>query len=151
MKSEKRKFVTLSIGEVAARTGMKVSAIRYYEEIGIIQAIRSEGANRRFTRSEIRKVSFIGISQTLGFSLKEISTELQKLPDDRAPNKADWAKISRTFRKSLNQRVAMIERLRDKLDGCIGCGCLSMQKCTLYNKDDIAAEQGSGARFILDE
>lgn len=149
MNSKKRKLITVSIGEIAARTGMKVSAIRYYEQIGLIQAIRSEGANRRFTRSEIRKVSFISISQTLGFSLQEIGAELQKLPDDRAPNKADWAKISRTFRKSLNQRIDMIEKLRDKLDGCIGCGCLSMQKCALYNKNDEAALSGSGARFIL--
>lgn len=149
MKSEKRNFVTLSIGEIAARTGMKVSAIRYYEEIRLIQAIRSQGANRRFLRSEIRKVSFIAISQTLGFSLKEIAAELQKLPHDRAPNKADWAKISKTFRKTLDQRIATIEKLRDKLDGCIGCGCLSMEKCALYNKDDHAAEQGSGARFVL--
>lgn len=151
MKTGKRKLITVSIGELAARTGMKVSAIRYYEQIGLIQAIRAAGANRRFTRSEIRKVSFIAISQTLGFSLEEIGEQLQKLPDDRAPNKSDWAKISRTFRKSLNQRIAMIERLRDKLDGCIGCGCLSMQKCALYNKNDEAAQQGSGARFVLED
>ena len=151
MKTEKRNFVTISIGEMAARTGMKVSAIRYYEEIGLIQAIRSEGANRRFLRSEIRKVSFIAISQTLGFSLAEIGAELQKLPNDRAPNKRDWSKISRSFRKTLDQRIATIERLRDRLDGCIGCGCLSMQKCILYNKNDFAAEQGAGARFILDD
>lgn len=151
MKTEKRNFVTIPIGEIAARTGMKVSAIRYYEEIGLIQAIRNEGANRRFLRSEIRKVSFIAISQTLGFSLAEIAAELQKLPNDRAPNKRDWSKISRSFRKTLDQRIATIERLRDRLDGCIGCGCLSMQKCALYNKDDEAAEHGTGARFVLDE
>ena len=96
-------------------------------------------------------MSFIAVSQSLGFSLNEIAIELKKLPNDRAPTKSDWGKISRTFRKSLDQRIAMIERMRDRLDGCIGCGCLSMQNCALYNKNDIAAERGSGARFILEE
>ena len=151
MKSKNSAFNTVSIGDVAARTGMNVSAIRYYEQTGLIQAIREKGANRRFLRSEIRKVSFIAVSQSLGFSLNEIAIELKKLPNDRAPTKSDWGKISRTFRKSLDQRIAMIERMRDRLDGCIGCGCLSMQNCALYNNNDIAAERGSGARFILEE
>lgn len=151
MNIKKRNFVTLSIGEVAQRTGLKVSAVRFYEDEGLIQAIRTQGGNRRFMRSEIRKVSFISISQRLGFTLGEIRAELEKLPDDRAPNKKDWEKISRSFRSVLNERIAMIERLRDKLDGCIGCGCLSLQKCSLYNKDDFAAESGFGARWVLEK
>lgn len=151
MNSKNTSLVTVSIGEIAKRTGMNVSAIRYYEEIGLIQALRTKGANRRFTRSEIRKVSFIAVSQSLGFTLKEIGAELDKLPNDRAPNKADWTRISKTFRKKLDQRIEMIEKLRDRLDGCIGCGCLSMQSCALYNKNDVAADLGSGARFIIDD
>ncbi|MEM5501546.1 redox-sensitive transcriptional activator SoxR [Ahrensia kielensis] len=150
MKLKKRKFVTLSIGEVAERTGIKVSAVRFYEDEGLIQAIRSEGGNRRFMRSEIRKVSFISIAQRLGFTLSEIRGELEKLPDDRAPNKKDWEKISRSFRTVLDERIAMMERLRDRLDGCIGCGCLSLQKCKLYNQDDWAAHSGFGPRWILE-
>jgi MerR family redox-sensitive transcriptional activator SoxR len=146
---KKRKFVTLSIGEVARRTDLKVSAVRFYEDEGLIQAIRSAGGNRRFMRSEIRKVSFISVAQRLGFTLSEIRSELEKLPDDRAPNKKDWEKISRSFRDVLNQRIAMIERLRDRLDGCIGCGCLSLDKCKLYNKDDWAANSGFGPRWVI--
>lgn len=151
MSVKKRKFVTLSIGEVARRTDLKVSAVRFYEDEGLIQAIRSAGGNRRFMRSEIRKVSFISVAQRLGFTLSEIRSELEKLPDDRAPNKKDWEKISRSFRDVLNQRIAMIERLRDKLDGCIGCGCLSLDKCKLYNKDDWAANSGFGPRWVIDD
>ena len=150
MTLQKRKFTTLSIGEVAARTGLKVSAIRFYEDEGLIQAIRTDGGNRRFMRSEIRKVSFISISQRLGFTLGEIRQELEKLPGDRAPDKKDWEKISRSFRQVLDDRIAMMQRLRDKLDGCIGCGCLSLKQCALYNKDDWAANSGFGARWVIE-
>ena len=138
----------LSIGEVAARTGLAVSAIRYYADEGLIDALRSEGGNRRFVRSEIRKVSFIAISQRLGFSLAEIREQMARLPHDRPPTKKDWARISRHFRADIEERIAQLERLRDRLDGCIGCGCLSLKICAIYNTDDRAAELGPGANWV---
>ena len=144
--ARKRPFV--SIGEVAARTGLAVSAIRYYADEGLISAVRSEGGNRRFTRSEIRKVSFIAISQRLGFSLGEIRAQMAPLPDDRPPTKKDWARISRHFRADIDERIARLERLRNSLDGCIGCGCLSLETCAIYNQDDRAASLGPGANWV---
>ncbi|MFX3680121.1 redox-sensitive transcriptional activator SoxR [Oceaniradius stylonematis] len=143
-----RKSPFLTIGEVAARTGLAVSAIRYYADEGLITALRSEGGNRRFTRSEIRKVSFIAISQRLGFSLAEIRGQLDRLPGDRPPTKADWARISTGFRDAIDERMAQLERLRDRLDGCIGCGCLSLDTCAIYNGDDKAAALGPGANWV---
>lgn len=148
MNSQTFPLRTLSIGDVAKRTGLKVSAIRYYEEEGLIQALRSRGGNRRFLRAEIRKVSFIAISQKLGFSLSEIRHHLSSLPLERAPTKADWEKISGDFRDVLNARIAAIERLRDRLDGCIGCGCLSLENCAIYNASDHLGKEGSGARLV---
>ncbi|PHP67353.1 redox-sensitive transcriptional activator SoxR [Zhengella mangrovi] len=146
---ETRKSVsTLSIGEVAARTGLAVSAVRYYEDEGLITALRSPGGRRRFLRAEIRKVSFIAISQRLGFTLAEIRDQLQALPGDRAPTRADWARISRSFSVAIDERIARLQRLRNRLDGCIGCGCLSLENCALYNPGDRAARFGTGPQLV---
>ena len=138
----------LSIGDVAARTGLAVSAIRYYADEGLISALRSPGGNRRFPRAEIRRLSFIAIAQRLGFSLAEIRRQLELLPHDRPPTKRDWARISAHFRADLDERIARLERLRDRLDSCIGCGCLSLDSCAIYNADDETARLGPGANFI---
>lgn len=140
---------TLSIGEVAKRTGTAVSAIRYYDDEGLIRSERNNAGQRRFLRSEIRRVSFILIAQELGFSLNQIRTQLDQLPDKRTPTKRDWGKMSKHFRGVLDQRITQLEELRDKLDGCIGCGCLSLDACRLYNKDDRAAQKGDGPRYLM--
>ena len=139
----------LPIGHIARRTGLAVSAIRFYEEKGLIRSTRTAAGQRRFARSEIRRISFIKIAQGLGFTLPQIRTTLANLPDGRTPTARDWADISRTFRNALDEKIATLEKLRDDLDGCIGCGCLSLKKCRLYNSDDHAAAAGSGARFLM--
>ena len=139
----------LTIGALAQRTGMSVSAIRYYEARGLVNAIRTGGNQRRFARADIRRLSFAQIAQTLGLSLTEIAAELATLPLGRAPTRADWQAISQRIRGRLQQRIAMLERTRDLLDGCIGCGCLSLDRCALYNPGDRAARAGAGPRFLL--
>ena len=139
----------LSIGEVASRTGLAVSAIRYYDDEGLVAARRTPGGKRMFLRSDIRRLSFILIAQQLGFSLEEIRAQLKQLPLERTPNKRDWEKISRSFRAHLDERIGMLERLRDRLDGCIGCGCLSLETCKLYNPDDKASQTGTGPRLVV--
>ncbi|MEO0380885.1 MAG: redox-sensitive transcriptional activator SoxR [Pseudomonadota bacterium] len=139
----------LSIGEIAARTGLAVSAIRYYEEEGLIAPWRNSAGRRRFQRSDIRRLSFVMIAQQFGFTLPQIRVELDRLPRHRAPTKADWTRISETFRDGLNTRIARLEKLRDTLDGCIGCGCLSLEACALYNPQDRAAARGTGPRYLL--
>ena len=140
----------LTIGEVASRTGLAVSAIRYYDDEGLVTARRSPGGKRLFIRSDIRRLSFIMIAQRLGFTLEEIREKLAGLPLERTPNKSDWTRIASNFRENLDDRIAMLTRLRDRLDGCIGCGCLSMETCALYNPDDQAARKGPGPRLVLD-
>jgi MerR family redox-sensitive transcriptional activator SoxR len=139
----------LTIGELAARTGLSVSAVRFYEGKGLVHPIRTGGNQRRFLRSDIRRVSFALIAQQLGFTLPQIAAELAKLPEGRAPSAADWKRISRGFRQVIETRVAQLQRTLDDLDGCIGCGCLSLRKCALYNPEDRAAVNGAGPRFIL--
>ena len=139
----------LTIGELARRTGLSVSAIRFYEARGLVSAIRTGGNQRRFMRSDIRRLSFALIAQRCGLTLGEIEKEMASLPDGRAPNKADWQSISERLRGTLDERIAMLERTRDRLDGCIGCGCLSLEKCELYNPGDRAARAGAGPRFLL--
>lgn len=141
----------LTIGDLAQRTGLSVSAIRFYEDKRLVQPIRTDGGQRRFMRADIRRLSFVLIAQQMGLSIREIEAELTKLPQGRAPNAADWRKISTAMRAMLDQRIAMLEATRDKLDGCIGCGCLSLKKCKLYNPDDRARLQGAGPRFVLRE
>ena len=139
----------LAIGELARRTGLSVSAIRYYEAEGLLFAERNAGGQRRFFRSDIRRLSFVMIAQRFGFTIEQIRAQLQSLPEGRTPTKADWAKISRGFRKELDERIETLTRLRDNLDGCIGCGCLSLRKCTLYNPEDRARSHGSGPRYLM--
>lgn len=139
----------LPIGDLARRTGLSVSAIRFYEEKGLVQSIRTGGNQRRFLRSDMRRLSFILIAQKLGLALAEIEAELAKLPQGRNPTARDWARISASIRKQLDAKIALLERTRDRLDGCIGCGCLSLKKCQLYNKDDKMSEEGAGPRHVL--
>ena len=139
----------ISIGQVAERTGLSISAIRFYETQGLVNPVRNNGGQRRYLRSDIRRLSFVLIAQQLGFSIDDIRTRLQSLPRERTPTKADWARISRSFRQELDKRIAMMTRTRDRLDGCIGCGCLSLKNCALYNPDDRAFRRGSGPRYLL--
>ena len=142
-------MTTLSIGEIALRTGLSVSAIRFYEEKGLITPERNAGGQRRFLRSDIRRLSFVLIAQQFGFTIHQIRQQLNKLPQGRTPTKRDWAVISKHFRKELDRKLATLEKLRDNLDGCIGCGCLSLEKCKLYNPQDQAAALGPGPRYLL--
>ena len=139
----------LSIGDLADRTGLSVSAIRFYERKGLIHPDRNAGGQRRFEGSDIRRLSFILIAQQLGLSIEQISNLMTQLPNGRTPTKADWSRISKQFRKTLDERISMMERMRDRLDGCIGCGCLSLKACSLYNPDDKARRQGTGPRYVI--
>ncbi|MGL6043239.1 MAG: redox-sensitive transcriptional activator SoxR [Sandaracinobacteroides sp.] len=139
----------LSIGELASRTGLSVSAIRFYEANGLISPVRTTGGQRRFPRSDIRLLSFAMIAQQLGLSLAEIRAELATLPAGRAPTGADWEAISRRIRARLDTRIRFLERTRELLDGCIGCGCLSLERCALYNPQDRASRAGPGPRYLL--
>ncbi|MGF7171794.1 MerR family redox-sensitive transcriptional activator SoxR [Sphingobium xanthum] len=139
----------IPIGTLAQRTGLAVSAIRYYEQRGLIASVRTSGNQRRFLRADIRRLSFILVAQNLGLGLTEIERELAALPHGRTPNARDWARISRSLRDAIDQRIAQLERTREKLDLCIGCGCLSLTRCKLYNRDDRAAALGPGPRFVL--
>lgn len=139
----------LTIGDLARRTGLTVSAIRFYEARGLVGAIRTAGNQRRFLRSDIRRLSFALIAQRLGLTLGEIEAELATLPQGRAPTQEDWHAISVRVRGTIDAKIAMLERTRDLLDGCIGCGCLSLDRCALYNPADRAARAGPGPRFLL--
>lgn len=139
----------LAIGDLAKRTGLSVSAIRFYEARGLVHPMRNRAGQRRFARSDIRRLSFILIAQQIGLTLEEIVAELARLPQGRAPDARDWAQISRRFRARLDAQIAALERTRDRLDGCIGCGCLSLKACAIYNTGDRAAARGAGPRFIL--
>lgn len=141
----------LSIGQLATRTGLSVSAIRFYEQRGLVRPVRNAGNQRRFPRADIRRLSFIVIAQMLGLSLHEIEAEISRLPDGRTPTRQDWNAISRSIRAKIDARIAALARVRDRLDGCIGCGCLSLKACALYNPDDRAAPGGPGPRYVLDE
>ncbi|SLN09663.1 Redox-sensitive transcriptional activator SoxR [Roseovarius litorisediminis] len=139
----------LTIGYVSERTGLSPSAIRYYEDERLVLPERNESGHRRYARSDIRRLSFVMISQGLGFSIAEIREALATLPEHRTPNKGDWARISRKFGAVLDARIAQMQALRSRLDGCIGCGCLSLKTCALYNKRDKAARRGQGPRYLL--
>ena len=139
----------LPIGEIARRTGIAVSAIRYYEEKGLIEPVRTGGNQRRFLRSDIRRLSFILIAQQLGLTLEEIDAVMRELPHGRTPTARDWRSISAAIRERVEARIAALERMRDTLDGCIGCGCLSLEKCAIYNPDDRLGEKGPGPRQIV--
>lgn len=139
----------LPIGTIARRTGLAVSAIRFYEERGLIAARRDRAGRRVFPRSEIRRLSFIRILQQFGFSLTEIRAVIGRLPDARTPTEADWRRIAGGLRADIDARIATLERLRNDLDGCIGCGCLSLKRCALYNRGDAAARHGGGPRYLM--
>ena len=139
----------LSIGDLARRTGLSVSAIRFYEAKGLVTPIRSAGNQRRYLRSDIRRLSFAMIAQRLGLTLTEIAEEMGRLPRDQAPSLDDWRGVSTRIRGALESRIAQLEATRDLLDGCIGCGCLSLDRCALYNPEDRAARAGPGPRFLL--
>jgi MerR family redox-sensitive transcriptional activator SoxR len=139
---------TLTIGQVAERSGVATSALRYYEERGLISSHRTAGNQRRYDQAMLRRVAFIRSAQRVGLRLEEIEEALEALPSDRAPTKADWARLSRSWRPRIDEQIERLERLRDKLDGCIGCGCLSLKTCALNNPDDEVAPRGPGAVFL---
>lgn len=139
----------ISIGTLARRTGVRVSAIRFYEDKGLLTALRTQGNQRRFLRSDIRRISFILIAQKLGLGLTEIERELAALPQGRTPTKRDWEKLSLSIRGQLDAKIELLTQTRNRLDGCIGCGCLSLARCRLYNPDDKAGAAGPGPRFVL--
>ena len=139
----------LTIGELSERTDVAPSALRFYEAEGLIHADRSDGNQRRYHRDVLRRVSFIRIAQRVGLSLDEIKAAMASLPEARTPTKDDWARLSRSWRPQLDAQIAMLERLRDRLDGCIGCGCLSLRACALFNPDDEAGDSGPGPRYLL--
>jgi MerR family transcriptional regulator, redox-sensitive transcriptional activator SoxR len=139
----------VGIGELSARSGVAASALRFYEERGLIHSERTGAGHRQYERATIRRVAFIVFAQRIGLSLEEIGAELAKLPPDRAPKKAEWAKLSETWTRRIDDRIAELNRLRDSLEGCIGCGCLSMEACPLANPDDRAGRNGPGPRFWL--
>lgn len=139
----------IAIGDLAARAGVSVSAIRFYEGKGLIQSFRNRGGQRRFLRSDTRRIAFILIAQQLGMSIGEIGAALATLPHGRTPTARDWAAISKGLRARIDDRIAALTRTRDLLDGCIGCGCLSLKRCALYNPEDRAGAKGPGARYVL--
>lgn len=140
---------TLTIGDFAARSGVTPSALRYYEREGLIRSSRTGGNQRRYERAELRRVAFIKIAQQVGVSLDEIRDALASLPENRTPTKADWSRLSAHWRHKLEERIALMERLRDQLTGCVGCGCLSLQRCSLINPRDRLAARGTGPQMIL--
>lgn len=138
----------LSIGHLAERAGVATSAIRFYESRGLIGSVRTTGNQRRYEQATLRRVAFIRTAQRIGLSLDEVGAALATLPAGRTPTKADWARLSRAWRPRLDEQIERIERLREKLDTCIGCGCLSLKKCALNNPGDEVAERGPGAVFL---
>lgn len=141
--------VPLTIGEMAERTGVAPSALRFYESEGLIFSTRSSGGQRRYLRSMLRRVAFIRVAQRVGLTLEEIRDAMAKLPSSRTPTKSDWARVSASWRPRLDDQIAVLERLRDELASCIGCGCLSLRSCRLYNPNDAAAGIGPGPRYLL--
>lgn len=139
----------LTIGEVAARSGMAVSALHYYEREGLVSSVRTAGNQRRYARDVLRRLAFIRLSQRVGIPLGEIGRALESLPSDRTPVRADWARLSRRWRAELDARAEQIRRLRDELDTCVGCGCMSLTRCRLSNPDDVLAERGPGPSRLV--
>jgi MerR family transcriptional regulator, redox-sensitive transcriptional activator SoxR len=138
----------ITIGELSERSGVAASALRFYESQGLIFAERTSGNQRRFHRSQLRRVAFIRSAQRVGLSIDEIREALATLPDNRTPTKADWARLSRAWQDRLDERIAELERLKNRLTSCIGCGCLSLRTCALSNPDDIVASRGPGAVYL---
>jgi MerR family redox-sensitive transcriptional activator SoxR len=141
----------LTPGQVAERAGVSVSALHFYEREGLVTSVRTAGNQRRYHRDVLRRVAFVRVSQRVGISLAAIKEALESLPDGKTPTKADWARLSRRWRDDLDTRIDQLQRLRAGLDGCIGCGCLSLRTCTLNNPDDILGRAGPGPRRLLSE
>jgi MerR family redox-sensitive transcriptional activator SoxR len=139
----------LTIAELSARSGAAPSALRYYEDQGLISVERTSGNQRRYPRYMLRRIAFIRAGRQLGLSLRDIKAALDTLPDGKAPTKAQWSRAARTWQARIDDRIADLQRLSDTLDGCIGCGCLSLRTCALYNPEDTAADLGDGARYLL--
>ncbi len=139
----------LPIGEISARSGIARSALRFYEDEGLLRSERTPGGQRRFARDTLRRLAFIRAAQRVGLTLDEISAAMRTLPDSRTPTIADWTRLSRAWEPRLDEQIELLTRLRDDLASCIGCGCLSLKTCALYNPDDAAARLGSGARYLL--
>ncbi len=139
----------LSIGAVAERSGLAVSALRFYEDRGLITAERTDGGQRRYHRDVLRRLAFISVAQRVGLTLAEIGEALDTLPANAGPMGEEWSRLSASWRPLLDERIALLEGLRDELDSCIGCGCLSLDRCALYNPDDRARTLGSGPRYLL--
>jgi MerR family redox-sensitive transcriptional activator SoxR len=141
----------LTIGDVSERAGVAQSTLRYYEREQLIESSRTAGGQRRYHRDVLRRIAFIRSAQHVGLSLEEIKQALAALPQARTPTAADWRRLSQSWRPRLDHRIAELERLRDRLDSCIGCGCLSLRVCQLSNPDDVAASLGSGPQWLLEE
>ena len=139
----------LTVGEVADRSGFAASALRYYERVGLIDATRTTGGQRRYRRSVLRRLAFVRAARNIGLSLDEVAAALATLPDGRTPTKADWARLSARWRGKLEERILLMQRLRDQLTGCIGCGCLSLQRCNLINPADRLGARGTGPQMIV--
>lgn len=139
----------IAIGDLARRAGVAASALRFYEDEGLIASARSAGGRRYYPKAELRRVAFIRAAQNVGLSLDDIKASLASLPDNRTPTKADWQRLSQSWRPLLDARIAALTRLRDTLSNCIGCGCLSLKACALYNPGDAARAKGAGARYLL--
>ena len=143
---DKRELFTVSA--IARRSGFAPSAIRFYESQGLISATRTGGGQRRFERQMLRRLAFIRAARNVGLTLEEVAAALATLPDGRTPTKADWTRLSRSWRARLDAQITALERLRDGLDSCIGCGCLSLQRCAISNPADIARDGGPGATYL---
>lgn len=139
----------LTIGEVARRTGVATSALRFYEQRGLVTSDRTESGQRRYRRDAIRRVSFVLTAQRIGLSLEEIAEALAALPSRRTPSRRDWSRVAATWAPLLDERIAALQQLRSRLDGCIGCGCLSLDTCALHNPEDAAGSHGPGPRYLL--
>lgn len=140
-----------SVGEIARRAGVATSALRFYEAEGLIESERTDVGHRRYHADVLRRVSFIRTAQLVGLSLTEIREALSSLPDSRTPTARDWERLASSWRPMLDERIAILTRMRDQLDGCIGCGCLSLTTCGLWNPGDVAAELGAGPRYLLSD
>lgn len=140
-------YKPLTVGEVAARSGVAVTALHFYESKGLIKSERNAGNQRRYPRAVLRRVALIKVAQRLGIPLAQIGEALKRLPEDRAPTAADWKALSEQWRRELDERIDQLTLLRDRLTGCIGCGCLSMEACPLRNQGDVLGEQGPGPHF----
>lgn len=140
-----------TVGEIAARAGVATSALRYYEDEGLIHSHRNDAGHRRYHADVLRRVAFVRTAQLVGLTLAEIREALASLPESRTPNARDWERLARTWRPRLDERIAVLTRMRDQLDECIGCGCLSLASCGLWNPGDAAAALGDGARYLLSD